>query len=150
MSIKRDATHELIQKLLRSIQDKAPINVEYITEPTSTIITTRIQSLEYYYKKSSIYNYLLKLGVYPIVLFTLVTTSLTFGIKKTYTNNTKLVLNLLGVVYPAWCCWHILKDNSIKGEERLKSWLTYWMIFGSFQGKKNYMYSRVDSDFNML
>ena len=134
MSLKRDATYKVVEHCLRLLQDKAPINIQFLTEPISSTVTARIKALEEVYGNSKIYRLLLKTGIYPIVLFTAVSGGLGYGLQKTYSRYTKLSLNLLGVVYPTWRCWRILKETSTS-EQELKSWLTYWLIFGSFQGK---------------
>lgn len=139
MSLKHDATWTLIDTWIKSLEDASPINILFLTHPISTSITSRIKSLELLYTKSSLYRFLLKKGVYPLLLFTTVSGGIGYGLQRTYTRSTKLVLNLLGVLYPTWACWKLIKQRaSEKGEqeeEQLKSWLTYWMIFGSFQGR---------------
>lgn len=135
MSLKRNSTHELLEILLKSIQETSPINIQFITQPISDILTSRIQTLETLYGKSRLYKFLLQKGIYPIVLFTALTGSLIYGIQRAYSKSTRLVLNLLGVIYPTWRCWRLLKQVDSNTNE-LKSWLTYWLIFGSFQGIK--------------
>lgn len=140
MSLKRNSTHELLEILLKSIQDTSPINIQFITQPISDILSTRIQTLETWYGKSRLYGFLVRRGVYPIVLFTAVTGTLVYGIQRAYSRSTKLVLNLLGVIYPTWRCWRLLKQAETDTTE-LKSWLTYWLIFGSFQVLDHWMES---------
>ncbi|KAI7907202.1 TB2/DP1, HVA22 family-domain-containing protein [Cokeromyces recurvatus] len=134
MSLKHDETSTLIEKYINSLNKKAPINISFITQPLTIAITSRIRSLEQIYGKLSIYRYLMKKGVYPFLLFTTLTGSIGYGLQRTYTRSTKLVLNLLGVLYPTYCCWRLVK-NQIGDQqiESLKAWLTYWMIFGFFQ-----------------
>ncbi|GAA5806816.1 hypothetical protein MFLAVUS_000164 [Mucor flavus] len=147
MSIKHDKTWQLVESLLKSLSDRSPINISFITHPIDTALVTRIKALEQIYTKSTIYSFLIKKGIYPIVLFTLVTSSIGYGVQRTYSRSTQLFIHLVGVLYPAWQSWQLIKNKKQDDTNELKSWLTYWMIFGSFQGKppppraEKYMYS---------
>jgi hypothetical protein len=136
MSLKHDSTFQLIDNWIKSIEDNSPINVSFLTQPISSSITCRVKTLETLYNKSAIYRFLLKKGVYPLILFSTVSGGIGYGLHKSYSRSTKLVLNLLGVLYPTYTCWQLIKEKGNAGNvEQLKSWLTYWMIFGLFQGK---------------
>lgn len=134
MSLKQDNTSKIIEKCIAAIDANAPINISFITQPISKACVDRIKSLEKIYSQSKLYQFLIKKGVYPTLLFSAVSGSVGYGAYRTYHRSTKLVLNLLGVIYPTYCCWHLVKSQLHGQEEQLKSWLTYWMIFGSFQG----------------
>lgn len=136
MSFKQDKTSKIIEKFITAIDAKAPINISFITQPISKAFVDRIKSLEKVYSQSRLYQFLIKKGIYPTLLFSTVSGSVSYGAYLTYNRSTKLVLNLLGVVYPTYCCWHLVKSQLNGQEEQLKSWLTYWIIFGSFQGKR--------------
>lgn len=135
MSIKHEKTWQLVESLLKSLSDRSPINISFITHPIDTALVTRIKALEQIYTKSTIYSFLIKRGIYPIVLFTLVTSSIGYGVQRTYSRSTQLFIHLVGVLYPAWQSWQLIKNKKQDDTNELKSWLTYWMIFGSFQGK---------------
>jgi hypothetical protein len=136
MSIKRDETWQLIDTWIASVNRVSPINITFLTEPVNEAITQRIQSLESMYQRFSAYRFLINKGVYPIVLFSSVSGALAYAGHKSYQKWTPLVLHLMGVVYPTYCCWRLVKAKQLTNkEEDLKSWLTYWMMFGSFQGK---------------
>jgi len=134
MSLKQDKTSKIIEKCIAAVDANAPINISFITQPISKACVDRIKALEKIYSQSKLYQFLIKKGVYPTLLFSAVSGGVGYGVYRTYHRSTKLVLNLLGVVYPTYCCWHLVKSQSDEQEEQLKSWLTYWMIFGSFQG----------------
>lgn len=135
MSLKHDKTWKVMEDCLKSLGDTSPINISFITRSINTTIVARVKALEHIYTKSSIYSFLLKKGVYPFLLFSIVTSAIGYGAQRTYSRSTKLVLNLLGVIYPSWRCWQLIKVNKKDDNDELKAWLTYWMIFGSFQGK---------------
>lgn len=136
MSIKHDETYKVMENWLKSVGDSSPINISFVTGSINTTIVARIKALELIYTKSSIYSFLLKKGVYPCFLFSMVSTAIAYGAQRTYSRSTNLVLHLLGVLYPSWRCWQLIKSNDKKNNsDELKAWLTYWMIFGSFQGK---------------
>lgn len=134
MSLKQDKTSKIIERCIAAIDANAPINISFVTQPISKACVDRIKSLERIYSQSKLYQFLIRKGVYPTLLFSAVSGGVGFGAYRTYHRSTKLVLNLLGVVYPTYCCWHLVKSQLHGQEEQLKSWLTYWMIFGSFQG----------------
>lgn len=136
MSIKRDETWKLIDKWIASVNHASPINIAFLTEPVSEAITRRIRSLESAYQRYSVYRFLIDKGVYPVIMFSSVSGALAFAGRRSYQKWTPLVLHLVGVVYPTYCCWQLVKAKQLENqEEQLKSWLTYWMMFGSFQGK---------------
>ncbi|KAF1803820.1 TB2/DP1, HVA22 family-domain-containing protein [Mucor lusitanicus] len=141
MSLKQDNTSKIIEKCIAAIDANAPINISFITQPISKACVDRIKSLEKIYSQSKLYQFLIKKGVYPTLLFSAVSGSVGYGAYRTYHRSTKLVLNLLGVIYPTYCCWHLVKSQLHGQEEQLKSWLTYWMIFGSFQVLDHWMAS---------
>lgn len=136
MSLKQDKTSKIIEQFITAIEANAPINISFITHPVSIAFVDRIKSLEEVYSQSRLYRFLIKKGVYPALLFSTVSSGVSYSVYRAYNRSTKLVLNLLGVVYPTYCCWHLVKSRQNEQEEQLKSWLTYWMIFGLFQGKK--------------
>jgi hypothetical protein len=138
MSLKRDETWKLIDTWITSVNNAAPINIAFLTEPVSKAITQRIHTLESVYQRFSVYRFLINKGVYPVIMFSSVSGALAYAGHRSYQKWTPLVLHLVGVVYPTYCCWRLVKaKQSVDQEEQLKSWLTYWMIFGSFQGKVN-------------
>ncbi|KAI8081053.1 TB2/DP1, HVA22 family-domain-containing protein [Thamnidium elegans] len=139
MSIKHDKTWQLLEALLKTLSDSSPINISFITHPIDTALVTRIKALEQIYTKSTIYSFLIKRGIYPIVLFTLVTSSIGYGVQRTYSRSTQLFIHLVGVLYPAWQSWQLIKNKKQDDTNELKSWLTYWMIFGSFQVLDHWM-----------
>ncbi|CAO0792564.1 unnamed protein product [Mucor circinelloides] len=141
MSLKQDKTSKIIEKCIAAVDANAPINISFITQPISKACVDRIKALEKIYSQSKLYQFLIKKGVYPTLLFSAVSGGVGYGVYRTYHRSTKLVLNLLGVVYPTYCCWHLVKSQSDEQEEQLKSWLTYWMIFGSFQVLDHWMAS---------
>lgn len=118
---------------LESLNERAPINISYITRSINTMVVARIKTLEVIYSRSWVYRFLLKKGVYPFVLFSLLTTAIGYGAVRTYSRSTHLVLQLVGVLYPSWQCWQLIQEKEMDGDQ-LKAWLTYWMMFGSFQG----------------
>ncbi|KAI8393524.1 TB2/DP1, HVA22 family-domain-containing protein [Radiomyces spectabilis] len=48
--------------------------------------------------------------------------------------STSLFIAVLGVAYPAWRCWHLVKqhenEQTIEHLQDCKGWVTYWIIFG--------------------
>ncbi|KAK4510743.1 V-type proton ATPase subunit G [Mucor velutinosus] len=141
MSLKQDKTSKIIEKCIATIDANAPINISFITQPISKACVDRIKSLEKIYSQSKIYQFLIRKGVYPTLLFSAVSGGVGYGAYRTYHRSTRLALNLLGVVYPTYCCWHLVKSQLHGQEEQLRSWLTYWMIFGSFQVLDHWMAS---------
>jgi hypothetical protein len=133
MSLKHDDTSQLIERWVKTLNHKLPINISFLSEPLTLAITARIKTLENIYGRSRVYQFLIRKGVYPIIMFGTVSSALTYSAHRAYTRSTQLVIHLVGVLYPAYCCWQLVKAKHDEPEE-LKSWLTYWMIFGSFQG----------------
>lgn len=134
MSIKHDDTSELIERWVKTINNKLPINISFLSEPITSAITDRIKTLETIYGRSRLYQFLIRKGVYPIVLFTTISSALTYSAHRAYSRSTQFVIHLVGVLYPTYCCWKLVKATNQHQDEQLQSWLTYWMIFGSFQG----------------
>lgn len=135
MSIKHDDTSKLIESWVKTLSDKLPINISFISDPITLAITSRIKTIESIYGRSRVYQYLICKGVYPLVLFTTVSGALGYSAHRAYNKSTQMVIHLVGVVYPTYCCWQLVKSKRNE-EEELRSWLTYWMLFGCFQGKK--------------
>ncbi|KAI8075474.1 TB2/DP1, HVA22 family-domain-containing protein [Gilbertella persicaria] len=133
MSFKHDATSKLIEYWLASLNDMAPINISFLTEPVSKAVSSRVRSLEDVYSSFGIYRFLIRKGVYPTLLFTSASSGLGYGLVRAYNKQTKLALNLLGVLYPTYQCWKLIKSNRKDHNDQLESWLTYWLIYGSFQ-----------------
>ncbi|KAI8644593.1 TB2/DP1, HVA22 family-domain-containing protein [Parasitella parasitica] len=141
MSFKHDKTSKVIEKCTAAIDASAPINISFITRPITSALVDHIKSLEEVYSRSRLYQFLVRKGVYPTFLFSAVSGGVGYGVYRTYYRKTKLTLNLLGVVYPAYCCWQLVKSQLNGQDEKLKSWLTYWIIFGSFQVLDHWMAS---------
>ncbi|KAG2228406.1 hypothetical protein INT48_001414 [Thamnidium elegans] len=116
MSIKHDKTWQLLEALLKTLSDSSPINISFITHPIDTALVTRIKALEQIY-----------------------TNSIGYGVQRTYSRSTQLFIHLVGVLYPAWQSWQLIKNKKQDDTNELKSWLTYWMIFGSFQVLDHWM-----------
>ncbi|KAI8982355.1 hypothetical protein BDF20DRAFT_912528 [Mycotypha africana] len=147
MSKRKNKTSEVIDKWTTAINNYSPINVTFLTHPINKALNERIRSLETLYEKSSVYRFLIRQGVHPLLLFITVSTSIGYGLQRSYQKSSKLVLQLVGVVYPTYCCWKLLKGNKAAigshcngssithtdKNEQLMSWLTYWVIFGAFQ-----------------
>ncbi|KAI7860858.1 TB2/DP1, HVA22 family-domain-containing protein [Circinella umbellata] len=143
------ATSSAIEQLLDTLNRQSPINLEFITRPLNKAFNSRVYSLETIYAKSRIFRLLVRKGVNPILLFVSLTAGMAGGLRRFYKQSTQLALNLLGVVYPAWKCWQLVKEQSdqqqqpldgVNREREYKSWLTYWMIYGTFQVLDNWTY----------
>ena len=130
------ATSSAIERVLDSVNRSSPINLEFVTRPFGKASIARIQSLELIYAKSRLFRFLVSKGVNPILLFVSLSAGIAGGLRRFYKQSTQLALTLLGVVYPAWKCWQLVKEqNGLEQEREYKSWLTYWLIYGTFQGK---------------
>lgn len=136
MSLKHDDTSQLIESWVKRLNNKLPINISFISEPVTIAITNRIKTLEEIYGRSRVYQFLIRKGVYPVLLFTAISSALTYSAHRAYNRSTQLVIHLVGVLYPTYCCWKLVKSTNHVDDQQLKSWITYWMIFGSFQGKQ--------------
>ncbi|KAI8138587.1 TB2/DP1, HVA22 family-domain-containing protein [Fennellomyces sp. T-0311] len=133
------ATSTAIEHVLESVNRSSPINLEFVTRPFGKASITRIRSLETIYAKSRLFRFLVRKGVNPILLFVSLSAGIAGGLRRFYKQSTQLALTLLGVVYPAWKCWQLVKEQEGMGQEReYKSWLTYWMIYGTFQVLDNW------------
>jgi hypothetical protein len=134
------AVHNTIMKLERM----APINLMFLTRPINNVTVTRIKQLESFYACSRLIRFLLRKGVHPIGLFTVSTAALALVVRRLYRRSSYLIINVLGVAYPSWRCLQLIrqaeagtppssteKDNV----DELKSWLTYWLLYGSLQGE---------------
>ncbi|CEP07260.1 hypothetical protein [Parasitella parasitica] len=137
-----DKASKIVELCINAIDASAPINISFFTQPVSKAVVDRIKAMEDVYSQSRLYQFLLKKGVYPTLLFSIASGAVSYGAYHIYSRSTKLTLNLLGVVYPTYRCWHLVKSQLNNGqEEQLKSWLTYWVIFGSFQVLDHWMAS---------
>lgn len=136
------ATSLALERILDTINRESPINLEFATVPFRKATVSRIRSLEMMYAKSKIFRFLVRKGVNPIVLFVGLSAGLAATLRRFYRQSTYLALNLVGVAYPAWRCWHLVKEHTEKERDpnlqiervrEYKSWLTYWMLYGSLQ-----------------
>ncbi|KAI9274709.1 TB2/DP1, HVA22 family-domain-containing protein [Phascolomyces articulosus] len=138
------ATSSAIERLLDALNRQSPINLEFITRPFNKAFNGRVYSLELIYAKSRLFRFLVRKGVNPILLFVSLTAGMAGALRRFYKESSQLALNLLGVVYPAWQCWQLVKEqhthDNIQREREYKSWLTYWMIYGTFQVLDNWTY----------
>ncbi|KAI9319470.1 TB2/DP1, HVA22 family-domain-containing protein [Dichotomocladium elegans] len=138
------ATSRAIQRLVHRVNCSLPINLDFITNPVAHASVSRVESLEQIYAKSRLVRFLVRKGVHPIVLFVGLSAGLVMGLRRFYRQSHYLALNLLGVVYPAWRCWQLVKEVDPSGDDEddrrgrrrhddYQSWLTYWMLYGSLQ-----------------
>ncbi|KAF7727481.1 hypothetical protein EC973_007459 [Apophysomyces ossiformis] len=138
------ATSNAIEQWITQINRRAPVNLEFITDPLCKASAYRIRSLEDFYARSRIFRFLIRKGVNPTLLFLGTSTGLALALKRLYSRSTYLTLNIVGVLYPAWRCWHLVKaydqedqaeENTIETLRECKSWLTYWILYGCIQGE---------------
>lgn len=134
------ATSLAIERFTDKLNRRSPINLRLVTLPVCKASVNRIHSLELFYNQSKLFRFLLRRGLPPIFLFLGTTTGLAWLLRRFYTQHRYLALNSLGVLYPAWRCWHLVKRLDTHGEpmeqlQECKSWLTYWILYGSLQGK---------------
>ncbi|CAO3587602.1 unnamed protein product [Absidia cylindrospora] len=78
-----------------------------------------------------------------MLLFLGTTSSIAWLLRRLYTRHRYLALNSLGVLYPAWRCWHLVKKLDTLGEpldqlKECKTWLAYWLLYGSLQVLDNW------------
>lgn len=144
------ATSIALERILDAINRESPINLEFATVPFRRATVSRIRSLEMIYAKSRLFRFLVRKGVNPIILFVGLSAGLAATLRRFYQQSTYLALNLVGVAYPAWRCWYLVKEHTEKEHqsdnpnlqiERIreyKSWLTYWMLYGSLQVLDNW------------
>jgi hypothetical protein len=135
------ATSLAIERFTDKLNRRSPINLRLVTLPLCKASVNRIQSLEMFYTQSKLFRFLLRKGLPPIFLFLGTTTGLAWLLRRFYTQHRYLALNSLGVLYPAWRCWHLVKRLDTHGDpmeqlQECKSWLTYWLLYGSLQGKQ--------------
>ena len=122
----------IIDRWFRAIEDQSPINLCFMTRPISRSMLGRIETLEGIYNRNIIYRFLIR-KIHPVIVFLSLTTSLSYLATRLYRRSTRLVLTLVGVLYPIQRSWNLIRQREGTTEE-LNSWLTYWMIYGSFQG----------------
>lgn len=141
MSMKHDKTWQLLETLLTKLSTSSPINMSFLLRPIHSTCIRRIKALEELYSTFPVYNFFLsRLGIYPIILFTIVSCSLALTAQRAYARSTQLVIHLVAVLYPTFQTWQLIKNKNQDDIHRLKSWLTYWLLFGSFQGKYIHCY----------
>ncbi|CEG83978.1 hypothetical protein RMATCC62417_17838 [Rhizopus microsporus] len=130
----------IIDRWFRVIEDQSPINLCFMTRPISRSMLDRIETLEGIYNRTIIYRFLIR-KIHPVIVFFSLTTSLSYLTTRLYRRSTRLVLTLVGVLYPIQRSWNLIRQREGTTEE-LNGWLTYWMIYGSFQVLDHW----VDSD----
>ncbi|KAI8992273.1 hypothetical protein BDB01DRAFT_847664 [Pilobolus umbonatus] len=132
-----EETSQIIEDFIHSIDQSAPINLSFITQPISKAITDRIRSIETLYDRFLPYRFLKEKGIHPVILFLSFSGTLSLGMRRIYSKHTHIVITSVGVFYPAQRCWKIIKDinetNQLHQLQEMKSWLTYWLLFGSIQ-----------------
>ncbi|KAG1143163.1 hypothetical protein G6F37_010207 [Rhizopus arrhizus] len=136
---------EIIDIWFRSLEDKSPINLCFLTQPLSRAIVGRIETLEKAYHRVIVYRFLIRNRIHPLVLFVVVTSGLGYLSARMYKRSTRLVLTLVGVVYPLCRSWKCIRQR-VKDEEEICKWLTYWMAFGCFQVLDHW----IESDLRLL
>ncbi|ORX50242.1 hypothetical protein DM01DRAFT_1384945 [Hesseltinella vesiculosa] len=137
------ATSLLIQQWLVTLNRRSPINLRLFTLPIGKATIQRLVALESLYGRSAILSFLLRRGVPPVPLFLGASATLAWLLKRLYTRHQYLSINAVGVLYPAWRCWHLVKQLDTQGPpleqiKECKSWLTYWMLYGSLQVLDNW------------
>lgn len=132
------STSQSVQSLLDKFNRSSPINLEFLTKPIANATVCRVHAIESFYAKSRVIRFLVRKGVPPMLLFLGLSAGGVVAIRRFYKEQTYLALNLLGVVYPAWRCWQLVKEIQPEHDrqDEYKAWLTYWMLYGSMQGKK--------------
>ncbi|KAG1448296.1 hypothetical protein G6F46_011249 [Rhizopus delemar] len=136
---------EIIDIWFRSLEDKSPINLCFLTQPLSKAIVGRIETLEKAYHRVIVYRFLIRSRIHPLVLFVVVTSGLGYLSARMYKRSTRLVLILVGAVYPLCRSWKCIRQR-VKDEEEICKWLTYWMAFGCFQVLDHW----IESDLRLL
>ncbi|KAG0190271.1 hypothetical protein DFQ28_002278 [Apophysomyces sp. BC1034] len=135
------ATSTTIQRWITQINRRSPINLEFFTDPLCKASAHRVRSVEDFYIRSRVFRFLIRKGVNPVLLFLSTSAGLILALRRLYTRSTYLTLNIVGVMYPAWRCWHLVKefeqedhaDKTIDTLRECKSWLTYWILYGCIQ-----------------
>jgi hypothetical protein len=140
------ATSTAIENAIKRVEMMAPINLTFFTRPMNDMTVTRIKQLESLYACSRIIRFLLRKGVNPIGLFTVSTAALALAVRRLYRQSSYLIINTLGVAYPTWQCLKLIRQADIQTKtskqmnaDEYKSWLTYWLLYGSLQGEFNNM-----------
>lgn len=132
------ATSLAIVNLLNSLNSASPINLEFLTSFFKKATISRIHSLETIYAKSRLVRLLVQKGVHPVFLFASLTVGMAAALQRFYRHSHYLALNLLGVAYPAWQSWRLVKTLPSAFSppiEEYQAWLTYWILYGSLQGE---------------
>ncbi|KAI8584375.1 hypothetical protein K450DRAFT_219546 [Umbelopsis ramanniana AG] len=137
------ATSTAVHNTIMNLEKMAPINLMFITRPIDDMTVTRIKQLESFYACSRFTRFLLRKGVHPIGLFTVSTAALALVVRRLYRRSSYLMINTLGVAYPTWRCLKLIRQAEAKSPEEanideLKSWLTYWLLYGSLQVLDNW------------
>ncbi|KAJ8661633.1 hypothetical protein O0I10_002440 [Lichtheimia ornata] len=129
------STSQSVQSFLDKLNRGSPINLEFLTKPIANATVCRVQAIESFYAKSRVIRFLVRKGVPPMLLFLGLSAGGVAAIRRFYKEQTYLALNLLGVVYPAWRCWQLVKEIQPEHDrqDEYKAWLTYWMLYGSMQ-----------------
>lgn len=140
------ATSIAVENAFKRVETMAPINLTFFTRPMNDMTVTRIKQLESLYACSRITRFLLRKGVHPIGLFTVSTAALALAVRRLYRQSSYLIINTLGVAYPTWQCLRLIRQtegqpnsSTQMNADEYKSWLTYWLLYGSLQGKLNAM-----------
>jgi hypothetical protein len=136
------ATSTAVQNSIMKLERMSPINLMFLTRPINDMTVTRIRQLESVYACSRFVRFLLRKGVHPIGLFTVSTAALALVVRRLYRRSTYLVINTIGVAYPAWRCLKLIRQAELQSKpseqlqniDECKSWLTYWLLYGSLQG----------------
>ncbi|KAJ2957213.1 hypothetical protein NQZ79_g7027 [Umbelopsis isabellina] len=139
------ATSIAVENAIKRLETMAPINLTFFTRPMNDMTVTRIKQLESLYACSRITRFLLSKGVHPIGLFTVSTAALALAVRRLYRQSSYLIINTLGVAYPTWQCLKLIRQTEeqptssaqINSDEH-KSWLTYWLLYGSLQVLDNW------------
>ncbi|ORZ16898.1 TB2/DP1, HVA22 family-domain-containing protein [Absidia repens] len=137
------ATSLAVERFTDKINRGSPINIRPVTLPICKASTKRIHSLESFYIQSRFFRFLLRKGLPPVLLFLGTTSSIAWLLRRFYSRHRYLALNSLGVLYPAWRCWHLVKKLDTLGEpldqlKECKTWLAYWLLYGSLQVLDNW------------
>ncbi|KAG2184870.1 hypothetical protein INT43_000783 [Umbelopsis isabellina] len=139
------ATSIAVENAIKRVETMAPINLTFFTRPMNDMTVTRIKQLESLYACSRITRFLLRKGVHPIGLFTVSTAALALAVRRLYRQSSYLIINTLGVAYPTWQCLKLLRKTEEQpnpsaqmNADEYKSWLTYWLLYGSLQVLDNW------------
>lgn len=139
------ATSIAVENAFKRVETMAPINLTFFTRPMNDMTVTRIKQLESLYACSRITRFLLRKGVHPIGLFTVSTAALALAVRRLYRQSSYLIINTLGVAYPTWQCLRLIRQtegqpnsSTQMNADEYKSWLTYWLLYGSLQVLDNW------------